>query len=182
MKKSVVFLLILLSILYLPATALMAWAPNYEGEPDILNPNHISGAFVWHDYNGFHLRTTTVGDKHTFTGTIHTNGHFQNVDDRFFRDKDYYHLSDRDTVDFQFTTTGRTVGIDFDIADGDYLSLEIYMDGHKISPMDIYVGKDGWHPGKYKFTLNRLPYYYDERVVIVHPRWHGYWGWGYHHR
>jgi hypothetical protein len=59
------------------------------------------------------------------------------------------------------------------------------MDGHKISPMDVYVGKDGWHPGDYKFTLDRptsystYPTYYegDRPVVIVN----GGWGWGWRH-
>ena len=64
------------------------------------------------------------------------------------------------------------------------------MDGHKISPMDIYVGKDGWHPGDYKFTLDRPAYssypgyYSDEHsVVFVHSGWYGYGygGWRHHY-
>ncbi|MDR3560314.1 MAG: hypothetical protein P4N59_02570 [Negativicutes bacterium] len=148
----------------------------------MLNPSHIIGAFVWHDSSGFHLRATTTGDKHTFTGTVHTNGHFRDIDDRFFRDKDYYHQRDGDTIDFQFTTEGRTVGIDFDVTDGDYMGFEIYLDGNKISPQQIFVGRNGWHPSDYKFNLNRPPYppyYYDDHdrsVIIVHPGWYGHWG------
>jgi len=182
MKKTLGILLVFLAVICVPATAFMAWGPSYEGEPEMLAPNHISGAFAWHDTSGFHLRTTTTGDEHTFTGIIHTNGHFRGVDDRFFRDKDYYHFRDGDTVEFQFTTAGRTVGVDFDVDDGDYVAFEISMDGNKLSPLQIFVGRNGWHPGDYKFTLNRPPYYYDDRynrsVIIVHPGWFGY-GYGY---
>jgi len=182
MKKTFAFLLVFLAVICVPATAFMAWGPSYDGEPDALNPHHISGAFVWHDSSGFHLRTTTTGDEHTFTGTIHTNGHFLGIDDRFFKNKDYYHYKDQDTIEFQFTTDGRTVGIDFDVADGDFIAFEIYMDGNKISPLQIFVGHNGWHPGDYKFTLDRQPNYYEDRnVVIVHPGWYGHGGWGYHH-
>jgi len=180
MKKKFSIFLVFIAIVCFPAIAFMSWGPSYEGEPDMLNPNHIIGAFVWHDTSGFHLRTTTTGDKHTFTGTIHTNGHFLGVDDRFFRDKDYYHYIDQDTIEVQFTTEGRTVGIDLDVADGDYMAFEINMDGNKISPMEIFIGHSGWHPGDYKFTLDRQTHYYDDRsVVIVHPGWYGHWGWGY---
>ncbi|MDR3591039.1 MAG: hypothetical protein P4N41_15405 [Negativicutes bacterium] len=185
MKKTMGILLIFLAVLWVPATAFMAWGPSYEGEPAMLSPNHISGAFVWHDASGFHLRTMTTGDTHTFSGTIHTNGHFVGVDDRFFRDKDYYHFTDGDTVEFQITTDGRTVGLDFDVADGDYMAFELKMDGGKLSPLQIFVGQSGWHPGDYKFTLNRPPYYYGDRydrsVILVHPGWYGHWGWGYRH-
>jgi len=184
MKKYVSFLLVFLTIVCLPATAFMA-SLNYEGQPDVLNPDHIRGVFVWRDSDGFHLRATTTGDEHVFTGTMHTNGYFDNVNDRFFKGNDYYHLKDRDTIEFQLTTEGRTVGLDFSIGNGDYTAFELYMDGHKISPMDVYVGKDGWHPGDYKFTLDRptsystYPTYYegDRPVVIVN----GGWGWGWRH-
>lgn len=183
MKKIFGFFLTFITIICLPAIASMA-SLNYDGAPTMLNPGHIRGAFMWRDNDGFHLRSTAIDDEqHVFTGTIHTNGYFTNVDDRFFRDKDYYHLMNRDTIDFQFTTDGRTVGIDCDVADGDYLAIEIYIDGHKISPMDIYVGKDGWHPNDYKFTLDRPTYHWDEHsVVIIHDRgWYGHWGPRWHH-
>lgn len=176
MKKIFGFFVALITIFSLPATAFMA-SINYDGEPTMLNPNHIRGAFIWHDSDGLHLRTTGIDDvPHVFTGTIHTNGYFKNVDDRFFRDKDYYHLIDQDTIEFQFTTDGRTVGIDPDVVNGDYIAVELYMDGRKISPMDVYIGKDGWHPNNYKFTLDRpsYPSYHSEdehSVVIVHDGW-----------
>jgi hypothetical protein len=185
MKKIWSCILVMTSILCFHATAFMAWSPNYDGEPDMLKPGHIIGAFVWRDNDGLHLRTTASGEEHTFTGTIHTNGYFKDINDRFFRGNDYYHLRDRDTVEFQFTTHDRTVGIDFNAFDGDYTAFEIYMDGQKISPMNIYVGQNGWHPGDYKFTLDHPPYYPDEQrpVVIVDSGWYGgHWGgyWRHH--
>jgi hypothetical protein len=186
MKKIFGFFVAFITIICLPVTAFMS-SLNYDDEPTMLDPHHIRGAFIWHDNDGFHLRTTSISnEEHVFTGTIHTNGYFKDVNDRFFRGKDFYHLTDRDTIDFQFTTDGRTVGLDYDVADGDFLAVEIYIDGHKISPMDIYVGKDGWHPNNYKFTLDRPTYYRDDQqrpVVIIHEGWwYGHWGPGWHHR
>ncbi len=185
MKKLLRIILIFIAITCFPATAFMSWGPSYNGEPAMLNPTHIRGTFVWHDQNGFHLRTTTNGEHHVFSGTVHSNGSFKDINDRFFKDKDYYHFKDRDTIDFQFTTDGRTVGIDFNVADGDYIAFELYMDGNKINPMDIYVGKDGWHPGDYKFTVDRAPdhsYNNDEHsVVIINDGWYdGWYGGGYY--
>lgn len=48
MKKHFSFLVLLITFVCLPATAFMA-PLNYEGEPDMLNPNHILGAFAWHN-------------------------------------------------------------------------------------------------------------------------------------
>lgn len=183
MKNSFRILLILIALISFPATAFMSWGPSYEGEPDLLNPGHITGTFLWHDNSGFHLRTTTTGDKHIFTGTIHTNGRFKDISDRFFRVSDYYHQNDQDTIDFQFTTEGRSVGLDWDMLDGDFMAVELYMDGNKISPLSIYIGHDSWHPNGYKFTLDRQPYYSDDQrsVIFVHPHLGLGWGWGYHH-
>jgi len=184
MKRIWSCLLIITSILCIHATAFMAWSPNYDGVPDVLSPGHVLGTFAWRDSGGFHLRATSLGEEHIFTGTIHTNGYFRDVTDRFFKGNDSYRLKDRDTVEFQFSTDGRTVGIDFDVVDGDYTAFEVYMDGQKISPMNIYVGRNGWHPSDYKFTLDRPPYYRDgdERsVVIIDSGWYGRWGgprWG----
>jgi len=195
MKKYLSFLCLFITIACLPVTAFMA-SLNCEGEPDMLNPKHIVGAFIWQDHDGFHLRTTTTGDQHVFTGNIHTNGHFEDINDisdRSFKGTDYYHIKDRDTIEFQFTTNGKKVGLDFNIDTGDYAAFELYIDGHKISPMEVYIGKDGWHPDDYKFTLDRLTHYNDEynKVVIIHdgwwqgvgwdgpewdrPRWHHHW-------
>lgn len=177
--KKVFRIVIFIAIICFPATAFMSWGPSYNGEPDALNPTHIRGTFVWHDQSGFHLRTTTTGDEHVFSGTVHTNGNFEAVNDRFFKDKDYYHFKGQGIIDFQFKTDGRTVGIDFNVADGDYMTFELYMDGNKISPKDIYVGKDGWHPGDYKFTLDHghsSPYNNGEQsIVIINDGWYGGW-------
>lgn len=182
MKKVFSFLLVFATFFCFQSTAFMAWSPSYEGEPDVLSPHHILGIFAWHDNDGFHLRNTAIGENHVFSGKIHTNGYFKDVDDRLFRGDDYYHIKDRDTIDFQFTTDGRSVGIDFDVNDGDYMAFELYMDGHKISPLDVYIGQSSWHPNDYKFTLERPSYYSDERpVVIVHGGWHGRWGRSWHH-
>jgi hypothetical protein len=189
MKKTFGILAVIVAIIFcFPATAFMSRGPSFDGVPDMLDPGHICGTFVWHDSEGFHLRAMTAGGTHVFKGTIHTNGHFRKVTDRFFRGSDYYHFTDRNTIDFQLTTSGRTVGIDFGMADGNYTSFELYMDGHKISPMDIYVGKNGWHPGENKFSLHWEPCYHEgfgEHTVVVvhddwyrgwHHGWHGYWG------
>lgn len=150
-------LVIVVALLVLSAGAALAKDRSIEGRPDMLDPGHIRGYFVWRDDDGLHLRTTTRGHDHVFSGVIRTDGKFEDVDGRRLEHGDYYRLSrDRDTITFRFTTAAGLDGFDFRVDDGKRLNFDLFMDGHRIDVDEIYIGERGWHPQHSEFTLHRL--------------------------
>src|SRR6266849_1468722 len=56
-------------------------APVAEGTPTIdHNNDKPMGYYVWHNDDGFHLRTHGPGAEHVFDAVLHTKGTFENVD------------------------------------------------------------------------------------------------------
>lgn len=155
MKKLFTMLVVSLSVLAFCSSA-FAWSPRTEGKPDTFDPGENLGYFIWHDENGLHMWTTTRGQDHVFSGVIRTNGRFVDTHGRRLELGDFYHISsDRDTITFKFTTAGGEDGLNFKIADGNYVNFDLFMDGHRINHREIYIGDRGWHPRNSDFSLYR---------------------------
>lgn len=154
--KKLTALVIMVFILVAFSSYALAWSPRLQGEPDQFRPGDSRGVFIWHDRDGLHLRTTTHGREHVFSGVIRTDGHFRDVHSvRAERDDRYRLDCDRDTINFRFHTAGGVDGLDFRIKGGDKVYFDLYMDGHKIATRQIYVGRNGWHPHDNTFVLHR---------------------------
>ena len=184
MKKILLVFLILFSF---PSMAFMSWRPLYDGKPADFDPGNVCGFFIWNHDGDFRLHATTRdGEKHVFTGIVHTNGQFVDIKDQNFdKNIDFYKLKNDDTIEFSFVTTKLDIGINFKIVDADYMNFELYMDGEKVDPRKIFIGSRNWHPDDYKFTLDHqnreYEYDYPERVMIVSDPlfvvgpWHHHW-------
>lgn len=187
MKKGMLFILVLLTIISFTSYAFASYAPRLDGRPDAFDPDHSKGYFIWQDEKGLHIRTTTPGTEHVFSGTIRTDGTFEDVWGKSLGTDDIFHVNeDRDKITFKFTASGGADGIDLHVYDGSYVDFNLSLDGEDADPANIFIGKDGWHPGSYKFTLRHdenPEKYRDDRTVIIigDPYWwhfHGYWGHG----
>lgn len=155
MKKMLSLFILAICMVTVSGTA-FAWTPQVEGKPDVFSVGEMRGYFVWHDDNGFHVRTTTRGGEHHFSGEIRTDGRFVKVDETRLEDNDYYKVSPRQhTIKFNFDTQGGQDGIDFRIKGGERVKFEFYIDGHRIKADDIYIGDRGLHPRQSEFTLYR---------------------------
>jgi len=63
---------------------------------------------------------------------------------------------ERDTIKFRFDNSGCDVdGINFRIIGGNKVKFDLYMDGRRIDSSEIYIGEEGWHPGRSAFTMYR---------------------------
>jgi hypothetical protein len=205
MKRGMSFIIVLLTMLCLTGYAFASDSSRLNGKPDAFDPGHSNGYFIWQDGKGLHLRATTAGPEHVFSGTISTDGTFEDVFGKSQGADDGFHVNgDRDKITFKFTTSGREDGIDLHVSAGSYVGFKLSMDGEDIDPASIFIGSDGWHPGSYKFTLRHdgdPEKYKDDRTVIIvdgfywwdfpgywgpgwyGPRYGGYWGHGgYGHR
>jgi hypothetical protein len=152
--KKLAAALVVLSILIACSGYALAWAPQLQGEPYQYKPGDNRGVFIWRDHDGLHLRTTTRGREHVFSGVIRTDGRFVGVRGVRAESNDCVRLSrDRDTVAFRFHTAGGVDGLDFRVREGERLAFELFVDGHRIETQNIYVGHRGWHPRGNEFTL-----------------------------
>jgi hypothetical protein len=180
-KKWLILSLVGLLLIALTSSA-FAWSPKLEGKPDQFHPGGAKGYYIWHDDKGFHIWTATRGAEHVFSGVIRTDGNFAHVrgnrlekDDSF---KDYSDRDDRhwfivsgkndkkhfiakgrnvdyanDKISFKFETAGGSDGINFRVKDGSSVTFELYMDGERVNPREIYIGDHGYHPNRSKFTI-----------------------------
>lgn len=189
MKKGMILTLLFL-LLCFTNYAFASYSLSLDGRPDAFNPGHSNGYFIWQDKKGLHLRITTSGTKHVFSGTIHTDGTFEDAFEKSRGADDDFHINnDRDKITFKFTTSGEVDSIDLHVYDGSYVRFNLSMDGDDINPSNIFIGSNGWHPGSHKFTLfhdeDSVKYSTDPTVIIAGDFywWHfpDYWGppdWG----
>lgn len=185
MKKGMSLILVLLTLLCFTSYAFASDSPNLNGKPDAFDPGHSNGYFIWQDGKGLHLRATTPGPEHVFSGTISTDGTFEDVFGKSQGVDDGFHVNeDRDKITFTVTTAGGSDGIDLHVSDGSYVGFNLSMNGADVNPANIFIGRDGWHPGSHKFTLRHdgdPEKYRDDRTVIIVDGFYwwdfpGYWG------
>lgn len=153
MKRIILAMLMLLVWITLAGSALAA-APELNGVPQEYRPGNSRGYFIWQDRDGIHVRTTTAGRGHVFSGVIRTDGQFYNVRGVRQEAGDFSRVNrDRDDITFRFRTTDGVDGVDFRIKEGKRLAFDLFIDGHRIDPREIYVGRRGWHPEHSIFTV-----------------------------
>jgi hypothetical protein len=154
-KKAAAFLALLVFLALTAGTA-FAWHAPVEGMPEDYQQGDLRGYFIWHDDNGMHLRVRAETHGASFSGTIRTDGVFADVHGRKLEHGDHLWLdNDRNTIRFKFNATRGMDGVDFKVRGGSRLWFELSINGHKARPMQIHLGKEGWHPGSHKFTLRR---------------------------
>lgn len=115
-----------------------------------------SGARVWHDGTGWHVRFTHPGTgPQVFTGAIHSP---QPITVRGHRleGQDTVRTRDRGrTVTFRLVNHGAVDGFDFTDRCAVNTSFVIYRDGYRLAPNDVYLGVHGVHPTSNPFLVQR---------------------------
>lgn len=153
MKKLTALFVLAITLISFTGSA-FAWGPSITERPEMFRPRQTRGYFIWHDKDGFHLFTTTRGQRHVFTGVIRTDGGRIEFKSRGAESNDRYRLDrNRDALSFRFDTRGDVDGVDFRVIGGKRVNFDLYMDGKKIDTQEIYIGGEGWHPGRSNFTL-----------------------------
>ncbi|MBP2650096.1 MAG: hypothetical protein H6Q74_921 [Firmicutes bacterium] len=154
MKRGMILFLVLFVLLSTTGYAFAANSPSLDGRPTDFMPGKSTGYFVWQDNNGLHIRTTASGTKHVFSGTIYTDGSFENTFGKTESADDHFSISeDRNKINFQFTNNGGVTGIDLHLKKGTYVTFNLSVDENEINPSQIFLGESGWHPMKNKITL-----------------------------
>lgn len=120
-----------------------------EGRPDRLTESDL-GYWLWQDGDGLHLRTTTRGRLHVFSGTIRTPEGGAVYAAHLVRDehrpgnRDGAIRIDHDAVRFRFMTYDGVDGIDFRIA-GPVFCIDLH-DGGRDAEDITYLGRGELRP------------------------------------
>lgn len=156
MKKSILPSIFLLFLFALSSTA-FAWSSQLEGEP-AFHRGEAGGYFIWYDDKGLHLRTTTRGPIHNFSGVLHTDGKFIDVHGIHLEVDDAYTYQvspDKGQVHFNLDTGTLIDGFDFKVEGGEKIAFNLLIDGHPIPADEIHGGPNNWHPNNSTFEIPR---------------------------
>lgn len=120
----------------LPAVAPYVLPYSILEGPAEMDAGDAMGYWLWSDESGLHLRTTTRGLPHVFSGVIRTRESAQFLDVSVVRLEDRARNHDRevqvdnDAIRFRFVTYDGIDGMDFRL-DGEGFCVELENNGHE---------------------------------------------------
>lgn len=137
------------------STAASAWEAGAASQPPQLEAG-AKGYFVWHNGNGWHLRTHNDEDGVVYHGVLRTNGVFRDVHLVRAEASEDLRIEDRGhTLRFRFRTYAGMDGLDFKVDGGSYVQFDLETNGHQTRLDNIYIGAAGRHPGHNPFVIRR---------------------------
>jgi hypothetical protein len=165
-----------LLVLGLITIALGGWAlpplPEAEAGGAALDPRGKPKGFhagdtvryaIWHNENGWHLRTTTAKREHVFRGHVLVEG---GIFERIYSHdlekegklRDWWRVGpERHRVTFDFKTERGLDGIDFRVSrSAKRIQFELHIDGRP-EPNRVFVGRFDQHPAAIPFDLPAHP-------------------------
>jgi hypothetical protein len=126
---------------------------NPEGQPQALKIGATHRFYVWHDKDGWHLRTTTARDRHRFHGEVVADDGSIRELRTFQRERNDWVKAapNGEKVFFDLSTDEGIDGFDFR-SDSQNLRFRLFMDG-KERPELVFVGLTGSNPSTVPFAL-----------------------------
>jgi hypothetical protein len=155
MRKSAFAALFAVAALLLALVPVASAAPltTTEGAPNVTDDSP-TGYFIFHDENGFHLRTHGPKAEHDFRAVLRTKGTFENVDLIKLEPDDSVQLENGGhRMVIHFHTFDGIDGVNFTVNGGDSLHLKLDLDGKLAPTSQIYLGPQGRHPKHNPFKI-----------------------------
>lgn len=131
------------------------WPASVQIQPVSYKPGGTAGIYIWHDRNGWHLRTTTPSAETTvFSGRIVSGGAIRAI--RVYRNEaaDWVKVSGN-VMTFSFKTHNHVDGVDFTVGCTARLGFALATNGRTTPVRRIWLGKYGHAPAN-PFTINRV--------------------------
>lgn len=140
---------------------------SVQGRPTALIPGKVFGCFIWQAGDRWYLKTSSIGDRISFTGKVLTAGSFFSVTALNGQGGDSVRLNEvGNVIRFTFKTGGRLIGflvsgrgddlqhewpdtgsgLTFVISDGSTPKFILYANGKLVGAADIYIGRGNRHP------------------------------------
>jgi hypothetical protein len=132
------------------------WPDSAEGQTVSFRAGAASGAYLWHDGKGWHLRVTHPGRKKVvFAGSVVSDRQISEHKVKDERNDRVVRSRDRKSFTFQFRNYGRIDGIDFHSPCAGSLTITLKRAGAPLPPTAIYTGSKGAHPDANPVILTR---------------------------
>lgn len=129
-----------------------------DGRPENLVSDQSRRYYIWHDGQGWHLRSSSQ-KTNTFEGRIVINNGFISrcrpigIDSKGVNADAWRMNRERTTLNFVMNTEKSLDGFDFDIAkEATAIEFDLLIAGER-TPKRIFVGKAGKHPSSSHFEL-----------------------------
>jgi hypothetical protein len=120
---------------------------DVNGRPAVFTKGLPTGAWVWHDSKGFHLRVThATKTKLTFTGTVKSSGQLSAKRIRAEKHDVIWRSSKKNAVKFTLRNLGGVDGIDFKTGCAAKVTLTLKAAGAKLTTAQIFLGADAVNP------------------------------------
>jgi hypothetical protein len=133
------------------------WPVSVQGKPLTLKTGARAGDYLWHDSTGWHLRVTHPGSaKVTFTGRIVSSAPMTFKPARLEKGDTITLSADKKTLTYKFYNYGKIDGVDFKTACAQRLSIAAAINGHKLAPSRIWLGRHGRHPLENRFVVVKI--------------------------
>jgi hypothetical protein len=129
-------------------------SPDLEGQPSTLREGAMASYWIWHDGDGYHLRTTTAHDRRVFSGRIEFSGGSGWAKAYQLGPDDEVKLTPQG-IAFSLATQRKLLGFDFrmDYPSQATLSLELDEDKSQKVVEHVFLGRNNAHPMTNPFTI-----------------------------
>ena len=125
-----------------------------QEEPQF-GPGSALGYFLWHDADGFHMRWTTKGKRHMFSGKIVASEEILKfVPVELERSDKAFVGPERKTIRWSTRAKGGIDGFDFRIQ-GKIITVYLEIDNKKTKTAQIWLGNSKVHPKSNPFKVKR---------------------------
>lgn len=128
--------------------------PDPEGQPTMLREGALASYWIWHDADGYHLRTTTAHDRRNFSGHIEFSGGNGWARAYQLKPNDEVKLTNQG-IAFHLATERTLNGFDFRMDYGTQATLSLQLDDDKGAKVleHVFVGLNNAHPISNPFTI-----------------------------
>lgn len=137
---------------------------NVDGRPDRLDAGDRGAVYLWHNPDGWHLRTTDVTDSaHHYTGAVALSqgARFTSFSTVRLEHGDRVWVDGDNTLHYDFTTYNGIDGVNFTVSacDGarqhEVMHFTMDVNGHEDDPSRIALGDGRQHPDSASFDVTR---------------------------
>jgi hypothetical protein len=136
--------------------AALAWGERVEGMPTSFQAGAADGYYIWHDGGGWHVRTTDSSGVFVYSGTLRTDGTFDDVALAQPEGADQVQLLDGGhALQFQLRTHEHIDGVDFRVDGGTGVVFHLEQNGQPISTSSIFLGQSNVNPVHDPFEVDR---------------------------
>jgi hypothetical protein len=127
---------------------------GFEGKP-AFKAASATGAFVWEDEKGLHVRVTSVRGPVRFQGEVCAGSRLHSVGTVILEEGDSIAIArDARCLEFGFLNHRGIDGFNFK-TESAQIEFDFSLDDEDLPPSQIWIGRDGLHPEDSVFVLER---------------------------